>query len=70
MTFDERLEFLLKSQESLGRNIEELHERMDALAEKVDTLADIVNKHEREMERFRRGLRAGLEAYGENGDEQ
>lgn len=72
MTFDERMEFLLKSQESLGKNIEEMHERMNELQKKVDTIADIVNHHENEMERFRSALRAGLEDWlnGENGEEQ
>lgn len=72
MNFDERLEFLLKSQESLGRNIEELHERMDATNERINAIATLVESHENEMERFRRALRAGITEWlnGDNNNEQ
>ena len=71
MNIDERLEFLVKSQESLGRNIKELHERMNEQGERINALATMVDKHERQMERFRRALRAGLAEWleGENGNE-
>lgn len=72
MTFEERIQFLLQSQESLGKNIEESHERMNALQEKVDAIATAVSTHENTMERFRRALRAGIAEWlnGNNGEEQ
>ncbi len=59
---DERLQFLLQSTESLHSNVARLVERVDKLAETSE-------RHERELERFRRAMRAGLEAWlSENGE--
>ncbi len=48
------LELLLKQGEEQGRRMDELHKEVAA--------------HEREWERFRRAVRAGLEGYFGNGD--
>jgi chemotaxis regulatin CheY-phosphate phosphatase CheZ len=56
MTIDERLEFLVQSTESLHENVAKLVETSE--------------RHERELERFRRAMRAALVAWldeGENG---
>jgi prefoldin subunit 5 len=53
MNLDERIKFLVESQESLGKNIEKLYETVTQQGQRIET-------HEKEMERFRRALRAGL----------
>lgn len=63
MTIDERIQFLVQSQESLGKNIEELHERMNETGKKIDQLYVISNRHEMDNARFHRALRAALEAW-------
>ena len=61
MTVDERLEFLLKSTESL-------HDNVARVTERVDRLAETSERHEREIEGFRRAMRAALTAWlDENG---
>ncbi len=64
MTIDERIQFLVQSQESLGKNIEKLYES-------VSQQAEASKKHEDEIQRFRRAMRAALEAWleGSNGTE-
>jgi len=62
MTIDERIEFLVRSQESLGKNIEKLYES-------VSQQAAATQKHEEEIQRFRRAMRAALEAWLDNGQE-
>ena len=62
MTIDERLQFLLQSTESL-------HENVAKLVERTDKLAATSERHEREIQRFRRAMRAALEAWlDEDGD--
>ncbi|MBV9303664.1 MAG: hypothetical protein JOY62_03585 [Acidobacteriaceae bacterium] len=69
MDIDERLQFLLQSTESLHANVEKLVERVDKVAERVDRLAQTSESHEREIERFRRAMRAGLTGWlDETGD--
>lgn len=70
MTIDERLEFLLKSTESLNesldKHIAESNAHIVALTKQADA-------HEREMQRFRRAMRAALTAWlgdEQNGDAQ
>lgn len=72
MSFEERIEFLLRSQESLHERMIAERERMNALQERMNSIVTIVETHEKEWERFRRAVRAGFEAWlnGENGDEQ
>jgi hypothetical protein len=64
MDLDERIKFLVESQESLGKNIEKLYETVTQQGHIIDT-------HEKEIERFRSALRAALSAWleGENGSE-
>lgn len=62
MTIDQRLEFLVQSTESL-------HGPVAAVVERIDKLTAQSERHEREIERFRRAMRAALEAWlSENGD--
>jgi hypothetical protein len=59
---DERLQFLLQSTESL-------HDSVGKLVERVDKLAETSERHERELQRFHRAMRAALEAWlSENGE--
>jgi uncharacterized coiled-coil DUF342 family protein len=67
---DERLQFLLQSSESLHENVAKLVERVDQVAEhvdrvveRVDKLAETSDRHEREITRFRRAMRAALAAW-------
>jgi len=67
MDIDERLQFLVQSTESLqaslAQHIEETNAQIAALTRRADA-------HEREQQRFRRAMRAGLEAWlSEDGDE-
>ena len=63
-SIDERLEFLLQSNESHN-------EQIGKLGERVDQLTATVERHEREQERFRRMMKAALLAWleGEDGTE-
>ncbi|MGH9344854.1 MAG: hypothetical protein ACRD3Y_02295 [Bryobacteraceae bacterium] len=63
MTIDQRLEFVTK-------NIESLHEAVFENSKQIADLRETSERHEREIERFRRAMRAALEAWlGENGSE-
>ncbi|HEY1265342.1 MAG TPA: hypothetical protein VGF06_17560 [Terriglobales bacterium] len=59
MTIEQRIEFLVKSQESLGKNIEKLYET-------VSQQSQTIQQHEDELQRFRRAMRAALEAWLDN----
>ncbi len=56
MTPEQRIEFLLQSQESLGKNIEKLYESVTQQAEQS-------RRHEREIQRFRGAMKAALTAW-------
>ncbi len=60
-SIDERIQALTMNLELLLKQGEEQGRRMDTLHEEVVT-------HEREMQRFRRAMRAALEGYLGNGD--
>jgi hypothetical protein len=60
-SIDERIQALTMNLELLLKQGEEQGKRMDRLHEEV-------MEHEREMQRYRRALRAGLDAYLGNGD--
>lgn len=63
MTIDERLDRLTERHEALTQSVE-------ILTQRTQQLTDDVAAHEREMQRFRRAMRAALEAWlGEDGDE-
>ena len=65
MTIDERIEFLVQSQESLGKNLEKLYES-------VSQQADAIKKHQQDLQRFQRAMTAALQAWleGNNGDQE
>jgi prefoldin subunit 5 len=64
MTIDERFEYL-------QRNIDSLHEAVFENTKQISELARRADAHEREMQRFRRAMRAALEAWlAEDGDGQ
>jgi prefoldin subunit 5 len=63
MTIDERFEFL-------QRNIDSLHEAVFENTKQIAELTRRADAHEREQQRFRRAMRAGLEAWlADNGDQ-
>jgi prefoldin subunit 5 len=49
MTFDERLEFLFKSTESLHATAQETTEQIGELARTVDRLAEKIDKHSEQL---------------------
>ena len=61
-SIDERIQALTMNLELLLKHSEEQDKRMDKLQ-------GLVQEHERELERFRRALRAGLDEYLGNGEE-
>jgi prefoldin subunit 5 len=63
MTIDERLEFLLKSTESLHESVQKNTDQIADLTRRADA-------HEREIERFRSAMRAALAAWLDGGQEQ
>lgn len=60
-SIDERIEALTMNLELLLRQGQEQNKSIDRLREEAD-------EHERDMQRFRRALRAALQAYMGNGD--
>jgi hypothetical protein len=63
-TIDERLDALVQTGELL-------HLDVQTMAAKVDDLKAISDRHEKEIQRFRRAMRAALEAWlKEDGDQQ
>ncbi len=60
-SIDERIAALTMNLELLLKQGQEQDKRIDRLREETD-------KHERDMQRFRRALRAALQAYMGNGD--
>ena len=60
MNVDERIQFLVQSQESLGKNIEELHEIVNLYFERLT--AQQVRSETRERQ-AREALLAGIAAY-------
>jgi hypothetical protein len=60
-SIDERIQALTMNLELLLRRGEEQDKRMEEQGRRMDA-------HEREWERFRRAMRAGLESYFGNGD--
>jgi ferritin-like metal-binding protein YciE len=67
MTIDERLQFLVQSTESLHASLEKHIEETNA---QIGALTRRAEAHEREQQRFRRAMRAALEAWlSDNGDE-
>ncbi len=43
---------------------------MDKISSKVDKLAEVSSRHEREIQRFRRAMRAALEAWLNEGEDE
>ncbi|MBV8898320.1 MAG: hypothetical protein JO051_17520 [Acidobacteriaceae bacterium] len=76
MTIDERLDFLLKSTQSLHAAVEQNTEHITQNTEHIGQLIARADEHEREMQRFRRAMRAALTAWlgdepnGQNGGAQ
>lgn len=69
-TIDERLEFLLKSTETLHEDCRELYRTTEKLTTVAERHQEQWELHQQEFERFRRAIRAGLEEYfGDNGKE-
>jgi len=62
-SIDERIQALTMNLELLLKHGEEQDKRMDEQGKRIDRLYDEIVEHEREMQRFRRALRAGLEGY-------
>ena len=68
-SIDERIHALTMNLELLLKHGEEQNKRMGEQGKRIDRLYDEVAAHEREMQRFRRALRAALEGYLGNGDD-
>ncbi len=68
-SIDERIEGLTMSLELLAKQREEQGKRMEEQGKRMDRLHEEIATHEQEMQRFRRALRAALEAYLGNGDD-
>lgn len=70
MDIDQRLERLAERHEALTQTVEHLARQGEEQNQRIDKLTSGVAAHEREMERFRRAMRAALQAWlGENGTE-
>jgi hypothetical protein len=67
-SIDERIQALTMNLELLLKQGEEQDRRMEEQRGRIDKLHADVAAHERDMQRFRRAIRAGLEAYLGNGD--
>jgi uncharacterized coiled-coil protein SlyX len=60
-SIDERIQ-------ALTMNLELLLKQGEEQAKRINEISKVVAEHEREMQRYRRALRAGLDAYLGNGD--
>jgi chromosome segregation ATPase len=70
MTIDERFEFIQRNIDSLHEAVFENTRHIAELTGRVDKLAETSERHEREINRFRKAMRAALEAWlSDNGDE-
>ena len=67
-SIDERIQALTMNLELLLKQGEEQDKRIEEQGRRMDKLHDEITTHERDMQRFRRALRAALEAYLGNGD--
>jgi hypothetical protein len=69
MTVDERLQFLLESTESLHSSCQELHATAQAMQESMQVVQESMKKHDQRWEKFRRVVRAALEAgFADDGE--
>jgi hypothetical protein len=67
-SIDERINALTMNLELLLKQGEKQDRRMNEQGKRMDQLSEQIAAHERDLQRFRRALRAGLEAYLGNGD--
>lgn len=68
MTIDERLEKLVERHEALTETVEHMARQGEEQNARIAALQQVTTTHEREWERFRRTMRAALEAWLSEGD--